>query len=92
MCYNFSVMETKVLTYRTIIEKDGKCYHGFVPSLPGCHTQGDTIEETRKNIKEAIAGILRVMKKYKQPLPSDESIETIETIDISKLFGKTQYA
>ena len=85
-------MDTKILTYRTIIEKDGKYYHGYVPSLPGCHTQGDTIEETRKNLKEAIEGILLVMKKYNQLIPNDESIEVIETIDTHKLFGKTQYA
>ena len=46
-------MKTTVLTFRTIIEKDGKYYHGFVPSLPGCHTQGKTMEETLKNLKEA---------------------------------------
>lgn len=85
-------MESKVLTYRTIIEKDGKYYHGYVPSLPGCHTQGDTIEKTQKNLKEAIEGILLVMKKYNQHIPTDEGIEIIETIDTSKLFGKTQYA
>lgn len=85
-------MDTKVLTFRTIIEKDGKYYHGYVPSLPGCHTQGDTIEETRKNLKEAIEGILLVMKKYNQPITSDESIEVIQTIDTSKLFGRAQYA
>lgn len=86
-------METKVLTYRTIIEKDGKYYHGFVPSLPGCHTQGKTIDETRKNLKEAIEGMLLVMKKYHQSIPTDESIETIETIDIGKLFSnKISYA
>ena len=26
----------------------------FVPALPGCHTQGETLEETEKNIAEAI--------------------------------------
>ena len=25
-----------------------------VPALPGCHTQGDTLEEAENNIKEAI--------------------------------------
>lgn len=85
-------MDTKILTYRTIIERDGKYYHGYVPSLPGCHTQGDTIEETIKNLKEAIEGILLVMKKYNEPIPSDEGIEVIETIDTAKLFGKSNYA
>lgn len=78
-------MEAKILTLRTIIKKDGDYYHGFVPSLPGCHTQGKTIEETRKNLKEAIEGILLVMKKHKTTIPSDEGVEIIETIDLSKL-------
>ena len=29
-------------------------YAVFVPSLPGCISQGETIEESLKNIKEAI--------------------------------------
>lgn len=82
----------KTLTYRTIIEKDGKYYHGYVPALPGCHTQGDTIEETRKNLREAIEGILLVMKKYGEPIPTDDGVEIIETIDAEKLFSKSSYA
>lgn len=29
-------------------------YWAEVPSLPGCHTQGDTMEEVQVNLKEAI--------------------------------------
>ena len=28
------------------------------PALPGCHSQGETIEEALENIKEAIIGCL----------------------------------
>ena len=28
-------------------------YIAFIPSLPGCHTQGETLEEAEGNIKEA---------------------------------------
>ena len=28
-------------------------YVGLVPELPGCHTQGDSLEELMQNIKEA---------------------------------------
>ena len=44
----------RIYTYRTIIEPDEKGYHGFVPLLRGVHTVGDTIEETKKNLEEAI--------------------------------------
>jgi predicted RNase H-like HicB family nuclease len=30
-------------------------YVAFVPALPGCHTQGETLEETEAAVKEAIA-------------------------------------
>ena len=30
-------------------------YVASVPALSGCHTQGETLEETERNVKEAIA-------------------------------------
>ena len=35
-------------------EADGG-YHAFCPALPGCHTQGDTLDEAVANAREAIA-------------------------------------
>lgn len=74
----------KTLTFRTIIEKDEKGYHGFVPVLPGCHTQGITIEETRKNLREAIRGYLKTLQARNLPIPKDEGFEVFETIDIDR--------
>ena len=34
-----------------------------VPALPGCYTQGDSIEELMDNVSEAIAGVLEVLKE-----------------------------
>ena len=33
-------------------------YIGFVAELPGANTQGETLEETRENLKEAVALLL----------------------------------
>lgn len=33
-------------------------YWAEVPVLPGCFTEGDTMEEVKQNLKEAISGIL----------------------------------
>ncbi len=78
-------MKTKVLSYRVIIEKDGKYYHGYVPSLPGCHTQGDTIDETRINLKEAIELWLetRSANNLSIPKPDVDRIEYIETFRLN---------
>ena len=35
--------------------------HVWCPDLPGCHSQGKTIEEAKANIKEAIEGYLEVL-------------------------------
>ncbi|MBM5805634.1 MAG: type II toxin-antitoxin system HicB family antitoxin [Candidatus Verstraetearchaeota archaeon] len=36
-----------------IIKDETGGYVVFIPALPGCHTQGETIEEALRNIKEA---------------------------------------
>lgn len=42
--------------FNVVIEEDvDRGYVAEVPSLPGCHTQGDTQEEVLKNIKGAIS-------------------------------------
>ncbi len=48
-------MKKKVLQYDVVFEKeeDGG-YSVWVPDLPGCCSQGDTLEKALENIKEAI--------------------------------------
>lgn len=73
----------KIYTYRTIIEPDEKGYHGFVPLLRGVHTVGDTIEETKKNLEEAIRCHLEGLQKDGIIPPQEkDSIEAIQTVTI----------
>ncbi|KKQ34265.1 MAG: hypothetical protein US50_C0055G0009, partial [Candidatus Nomurabacteria bacterium GW2011_GWB1_37_5] len=65
------------MTYRTIIQEDSHGYHGYVPALPGCHSHGKTIEDTQKNLKEAIEGWLLVRKELEWPIPIDNLIESL---------------
>lgn len=44
-------------------------YVAFVPALPGCHTQGETLEETERNVKEAIALYLESLAASGEPIP-----------------------
>lgn len=37
-----------------ILEDETGGYIAFIPALPGCHTQADTLEELIKNVREAI--------------------------------------
>ena len=82
----------KQFTFRTIIQKDGDGFHCFVPLLPGCHTYGDSVEEVRKNIKEAVAGWIETNQELGWQLPHDEGIETIESITIASQKSHFTYA
>lgn len=49
----------KVLQFKVLLEQDEKgMYVASVPELPGCYTQGKTLEEVRKRIKEVIQLVL----------------------------------
>ena len=41
-----------------VFQKVPEGYIGFVEELPGANTQGDTLEEARKNLEEAIELVL----------------------------------
>lgn len=73
---------TKSYSYRTIIEPDGKLFHGYVPALKGCHTFGKTIEETKKYLNEAISGYLLSCVKHGDSIPSDTGLQSIETVSV----------
>ncbi|MGQ9497511.1 MAG: type II toxin-antitoxin system HicB family antitoxin [Desulfotomaculales bacterium] len=52
-------------SYKVILEWDeeGQGYVVSVPALPGCFTQGDTVEEALERAKEAIAGHLAALAR-----------------------------
>ncbi len=49
-------MKLKVIVHEA--EEGG--YWAEVPSIPGCATQGETIDELKQNLREAIEGCLAV--------------------------------
>jgi len=52
-------------------------YTVFVPSLPGCISEGDTKEEALNNIKEAIELYL---ESKEEDIPQSKNIELAEVI------------
>jgi len=45
-----------------------------VPALPGCYSQGETIDETLRNTKEAIESHLIALKEDLVEAPIEESL------------------
>jgi len=47
-------------------------YVAFVPTLPGCVSQGESFEEARANIVDAIEGYLSVLSEDGDDIPIEE--------------------
>lgn len=68
-------------SYRVIIEPDeNNTYHGYVPALPGCHTWGDSIADTREKIRDAMTAYLSALKEDGEEIPEDKGFELVETV------------
>ena len=50
-------------------------YWAEVPALPGCITEGDTMEEVVANLKDAIEGWLDVANSLNAIEPTDQIVE-----------------
>lgn len=63
-------MKKQIYNFAVLIEKDEDgIYIAKVPDIPGCYTQGKTIERVLERIKEAIEVCLEAEKKEDyQPL------------------------
>jgi len=58
--------------FTIVIEPDEGLFHAYVPALPGCHTFGNTVEEARANIAEAIAVHIEAMLEDGESIPREE--------------------
>ena len=56
-------------------------YSVIVPALPGCVTQGETVEQCIERAKEAIAGYIESLEAAGEPVP--EETERPQAITIS---------
>lgn len=54
-----------------------------VPALPGLVTEGDTIEEARAMVKDAIRGYLESLLKNGEEIPVESGAANLERIEIT---------
>jgi predicted RNase H-like HicB family nuclease len=67
------------MRYAIVIEKGEGNYSAYVPDLPGCVATGATVEETEREIQEAIEFHLEGMRADGQPIPEPSSrVEYVE--------------
>ncbi len=54
-----------------LIPDEAGGYTVEVPSLPGCISEGDTVDEALENIKDAIALHIESLIAHGEPVPDD---------------------
>ena len=65
----------KVLSYRVFLKKEPEGgYTVTVPTLPGCITFGETIEESIEMAKEAIELYIESLKEDGEDIPTEEGM------------------
>jgi predicted RNase H-like HicB family nuclease len=68
-------MKKQAYNYTVLLEKEEESgYHAFRPMLKGCHSQGDTFEETIENITEAIELYIESLIADQKPIPQENLI------------------
>ena len=67
------------MRFRVIIEpdEDGR-FAAHCPALPGCWSQGDTRQEAKRNIADAIAAYLASLRKHSDPIPPPITEDVVE--------------
>lgn len=58
-----------IYQFTVVIEPDEDGFHAYVPVLPGCHTFGDTLDEARANVVEAMELHIESMQQDGEPIP-----------------------
>ena len=68
--HSFGIMTAMTHRYTLVLEREAEGgYHVFCPALPGCHSQGETVDEAIANGTEAIEVYLESLIAHQEPLP-----------------------
>ncbi len=67
--------------YLIVIENAGSNYSAYSPDLPGCATTGPTVEQTKRNMEEAVELHLEVLREDGLPVPQPSTVA--EYIEVS---------
>lgn len=74
---------------QVIIEPDGNGFHAYCPALKGLHTLGETVEETKKNAKNAVIAYIESLIDEGDPIPV--GIIDIPSVDKKPMQTKSEY-
>jgi len=74
----------KYYSFQVVIEKEpqDEGYYAYSPTLPGCFSNGRTIEEAKRNIRTAIEEHLASLLAHAEPIPQSENLVHVEELTV----------
>lgn len=69
------------MRYAIVVEKAENNYSAYVPDLPGCVATGASVEETEREIREAIGLHIEGLIEDGLPIPQPSSI--VEYLEVA---------
>ena len=74
----------KFYSFQIVIEKEpeDEGYLAYSPTLPGCFSNGRTIEEAKRNIREAIEVHLSALLEHAAPVPQNDRLVHVEELTV----------
>ena len=61
-----------------IIEKGERNYSAYFPDLPGCIATGETLDEVKQRMRDALELHLRGMREVGLPIPEPSLVEYVD--------------
>lgn len=54
----------------------------YVPSLPGCYTQGETLDEAYRMAQDAVYGYIKTLQELKKEVPKEREGSILARIPV----------
>jgi predicted RNase H-like HicB family nuclease len=72
-------------TFEIVVEKEVEDagYLAYSPALPGCFSNGRTIEEAKRNMRDSISQHLQSLLAHGQPIPPNEKRVHVEELTVA---------
>jgi predicted RNase H-like HicB family nuclease len=75
----------KFYSFQIVIEKEAEDegYFAYTANVPGCFSNGKSIEEARRNIRQAVEQHLASMLAHAEPILQDDRLVHVEELTVA---------
>lgn len=75
----------KYYSFEILIEKEPEDdgYYAYSPTLPGCFSNGRTIEEAKRSMRIAVSQHIEALLARGEPIPQNEHLVHVEELTVA---------